>query len=144
MGARTIGKQVQLLFLDTVLHVSSGTAKLLVERQITVTFVVAMKIGSLPMSVQGIIGGIKVQDDLPALARDRFDPFGDEQLFNLLGLGLDLTIALIAPTGSQLQTIERRSSRQCLVAATSSGSYCSSASVTGSGVTSIAQRKIAA
>ena len=47
-----------------------------VERQIAVAFVVTVKISALLSPVQRIVGGIKIQHDLPALARDRLNPLG--------------------------------------------------------------------
>ena len=57
------------------------------------------------MPVQRIIGGIKVQDDLLTLARHRLDSFANQQPFNLQGLGLNLTITLIAPIDKALGQI---------------------------------------
>ena len=85
-----------------------------VERHVAVTFIVAMKISSLLLAMQPIIGGIEVQNHLLAFGRERFDPFAYQQEFDLIGLGQDFDVTSIPSTGPQLQTIKGGMRRQSL------------------------------
>ena len=78
-----------------------------VQRQVAVLAVVAVKIGPLLVAVQGIVGGVKIQHNLGALARDGFDAPLEQQRFDFVGLGLDLAVAAVEPLGAQLQAVKR-------------------------------------
>ena len=57
--------------------------------------IVAVKISALLATMERIIGRIKIQHDLSALAWNGFDSTLDEQPFDLIGLGLNLVVTPI-------------------------------------------------
>ena len=61
-----------------------------IQRQVAVLAIKTIKVGPFLAAVERIVGGIKIKHDLSALAWHGFDCALDEQLFNLIGLYLDL------------------------------------------------------
>jgi hypothetical protein len=55
----------------------SGIATKAVEWQITVAAVVTVEESSFLVAMQRVVGGVKIQDNLPALSRDRLNSFFD-------------------------------------------------------------------
>jgi hypothetical protein len=71
-----------------------------VQRQVAVLTIKAVKVGPFLATVQRIVGGIKIQDNLSTLAGNGFDSALDEQLFDLFGLDLDFVVTPIKTLGA--------------------------------------------
>ena len=85
-----------------------------VKRQIAITAVISMKEDSLLRSVQRVVGRVKIQNDFPTPARDRFDSLLNEQPLNLPGLGQYLLVATITPERAEFHPVQCRVPRQRL------------------------------
>jgi len=83
-----------------------------VQRQVAVGPIKAVKISPFLFAMERIIGGIKIQHDLAAFTCNGFDSTLEEQLFDLIGLGLDFVVSLVDGLSTQLQTIKHRMSGQ--------------------------------
>lgn len=78
-----------------------------IQRQITVVIVIAVKEPPLLMTMQRIIGGVQIQDDLPRRRRMRVEKQLDPQPLDRFGVRADLVIATDPLRGMQLQTVQR-------------------------------------
>src|SRR3954465_3317294 len=64
-----------------------------VERQVAVAVVVAMEEAALLMPVQRVIGGVKVEDDLPRRCAVRLQEQPHKEILNRFAIERDLVIA---------------------------------------------------
>src|SRR4051794_27543317 len=64
-----------------------------VERQVAIAVVVAMEEAALLMPVQRVIGGVKVEDDLPRRCAVRLQEQPHEEILNRFAIERDLVIA---------------------------------------------------
>ena len=78
-----------------------------VQGQITVATIVAVEEPPLLLSVQGVVGGIQVEDDLLRRPLLGFEEQIDQQIGERLGVVVDLVVAVIGSQRRVLQAIER-------------------------------------
>ena len=83
-----------------------------VERQITVTVIIAVEKPPFLMTVQWIVGGIEVENDLPRRLAVRIEEHVDEHLLQRLAIAADLVIARASVAGGVLQPVHRALARQ--------------------------------
>ena len=77
-----------------------------IEWKVAIMAVVSVEVGSFLMAVEGIVGGVKVDDDFPGFFRDRFDPLADDEVFNGSGIGDDFLIARVGSLRGKFEPIE--------------------------------------
>jgi hypothetical protein len=89
-----------------------------VQRQIAVAVIIAVKEAALLMSVQGVVGGIEIENDLRWRVLVRFHEQIDKQGFDLGPIPGDPVVALQLRS-AQLQPVERRfaGQRRTIIAA---------------------------
>ena len=69
--------------------------------------VVAVKISAFLVAVEGIVGGVEVNDDFPGFPRDGFDSLCDDEVFDGFGIGHDFPVARVGCLGGKFETVER-------------------------------------
>ncbi len=83
-----------------------------VERQITVTVIIAVEEAAFLVAVQGIVGGIEIEHDLPRRLAMCIEEHVDEDVLQRLAIAADLVIAGASVAGGVLQPVHRALARQ--------------------------------
>lgn len=73
-----------------------------------------MKEGPFLRAVQGVVGGVEIEDDLKAAPRNGFHSFLDQGRLDPTRIGKDLLVFAIASERFQFETLQGRMGRQSL------------------------------
>ena len=83
-----------------------------IERQVAVAPVAAVKEAVLLLAVEGIVGGVEIEDDLIGRLRVGLGERFDQQGLQGLGVMVDLVVAVGAIAGGKFESVEGALARQ--------------------------------
>lgn len=77
-----------------------------IEGKVAVMAIVSVEVSSFLMAVEGVISGVKIDDDFFALSGNGFDSLFNNEVFNRGGIGDDFLVSVISRLRGKLESVE--------------------------------------